>query len=102
MVRRQSHTLAEAVVADEDVPESARMPPNEEGEEGGETAGESNPLEKKATPKRTKADADADADGEVKEPKPKKVRVPYLGMKGNAPTGSAESQEGEEAKGRGR
>jgi hypothetical protein len=100
MVRRQSHTLAEAVVADEDVPESARMPPNEEGEEGGETAGESNPLEKKATPKRTKADADAD--GEVKEPKPKKVRVPYLGMKGNAPTGSAESQEGEEAKGRGR
>ncbi len=100
MVRRQSHTLAEAVVADEDVPESARMPPNEEGEEGGETAGESNPLEKKATPKRTKADADAD--GEVKEPKPKKVRIPYLGMKGNAPTGSAESQEGEEAKGRGR
>jgi len=100
MVRRQSHTLAEAVVADEDVPESARMPPNEEGEEGGETARESNPLEKKATPKRTKADADAD--GEVKEPKPKKVRVPYLGMKGNAPTGSAESQEGEEAKGRGR
>jgi hypothetical protein len=100
MVRRQSHTLAEAVVADEDVPESARMPPNEDGEEGGETAGESNPLEKKATPKRTKADADAD--GEVKEPKPKKVRVPYLGMKGNAPTGSAESQEGEEAKGRGR
>jgi len=59
-----------SIVDDEDIPDSARLPPNEEGEEGEEGA-ELSPVKKKVTPRKKKADDGGN--GEVKEAKPQKV-----------------------------
>ena len=70
-VRQTSRPLAKDAVAEEDIPETARIPPTEEGAPGGETRLESSPSKNKATP--TKKKADVGAGGEPRKEKPKKV-----------------------------
>ena len=57
-------------MADDDVPESARLPPEDEAAEGGETGGETSSVKKKASPKKSSR---VDGDGETDQAKPRNV-----------------------------